>query len=87
MTENAGMKEPWPWRKRLRCWWSGHVWISDLPVSLIGKYAILASLWMPPATCKCCGKRYDGINSRYAEKEKWLAEESNECTRCRINPY
>lgn len=75
------------WRLRLRCWWYGHIWISDMPLSLDGKWAILASLWMPPATCKCCSKHYEGINSKWADKNGYLAQESNERTCCRIIPF
>lgn len=74
------------WRQRFRCWWSGHIWISDLPVSLNGQYAILAGLWMPPATCSCCGRKYEGINAQWAKGNGYLADEDNERTRCRVEP-
>lgn len=75
------------WRQRLRCLWSGHVMISDLPLSLNGKWAILASLWMPPATCRCCGKKYEGVNVQYAAGNGYLSDEDNDRTRCRIKPF
>lgn len=76
-----------PWRARLRCWWSGHVWISDWPVSLDGQFAILAGLWMPPATCRCCGKHYDGVNAQWAGENGYLTDEPGEHSYCRIQPF
>jgi hypothetical protein len=54
-----------------------HVWISDLPLSLDGSYAILAGMWMPPATCKC-GKKYPGINQ---PRDEWVDLKHGECWR------
>jgi hypothetical protein len=49
-----------------------HVWISDLPLSLDGAFAIMAGLWMPPATCTC-GMKYPGENESW---DKWIDEKN-----------
>lgn len=53
-------------KRFLRQLFHRHIWISDLPLSLSGAFAIMAGLWMPPATCRC-GKKYQGINKPWNE--------------------
>lgn len=58
--------------KRLVCLLRGCVRIEDIPISLSGRFAVLAGLWMPPTTCSRCGKKYEGENVQYAEGSGYL---------------
>lgn len=58
-----------------------HVWISDLPLSLDGCFAILAGLWMPPASCEC-GAKYAGCNK---PREEWIDEKNGARERIRLD--
>jgi hypothetical protein len=55
-------------KRFLRRLFHRHEWISDLPLSLDGAFAVMAGLWMPPATCRC-GKKYPGINQ---PRDPWI---------------
>lgn len=55
------------------CWRLGHVWIENRAISLSGRMAVLASLWMPATTCKRCGAKQEPINEQYAAENGWWA--------------
>ena len=47
---------------------------TDGPLSHDGRWAVLAGLWMPPATCKRCGAKEPGFNQQWARENGWLRE-------------
>lgn len=59
-------------RKLLHRLFHRHVWVSDLPLSLDGAFAVVSSLWMPSATCRC-GKKCPGVN---APRPEWVDEQN-----------
>lgn len=62
--------------KRLICLLRGHRWKEDRPLSLAGLFAAAGlPLWVPPATCRRCGKKNEPINhERVAESNGWYAK-------------
>lgn len=64
------------WLKSIFCSACSHFWVenADWPLSLDGRFAVLAGLWMPPATCKRCGSKEPGVNQQWAREKGWLRE-------------
>lgn len=64
------------WLKSLFCTPCPHFLVEDAgwDLSLDGRWAILAGLWMPPATCKRCGAKEPGINQQWAQENGWVRE-------------
>ncbi len=60
------------------CWYRGHDWKPDRPLSAAGMMAASGfPLWIPPATCKRCGVGNEPTNhdGGYPEKKGWYKEE------------
>jgi hypothetical protein len=50
------------------CWRLGHCWRENRPISLRGRFAVVAGLWMPAATCTRCPAEQPGVNEQWAEE-------------------
>jgi len=53
------------------CWRLGHNWTEDRQITLDGRWAVLAGLWMPSNHCKRCGIAGQAHNEEFADGKGW----------------